>query len=176
MARKVDKAGTKPKVSPRPATDVEDLAILHPDREVTIAGRPLVIREYGFVEGLKMRAIAQPFIDALYALTDGSGGRPPSFLDVEALLGEHFEHVIPLIAKAADIESEWISSLSDEDGYRLMQEWWLATSGFFIRRVVERLATERAVERLAGLRSTTFSSAPDMAAHPPTSDASPTAS
>lgn len=176
MAKKIERKAHAPVATAKGATTVDDLAILHPDREVTIAGRCLVIREYGFVEGLKMRAIAQPFIDALYALTGGSGGRPPSFRDIESMLVEHWQQVLPLVARAADVDVDWIEGLKDEDGYHLMQEWWLANSGFFIRRVVERLATERAVALLHGQRSTTHLSVPDTVAPQPISESSPTGS
>lgn len=173
MAKKIERrANVAAGAKSSPAVD--DLAVLHPDREVTIAGRRLVIHEYGFVEGLKLRAIAQPFIDALYTLTGGSGGRPPSFGDIENMLVEHWEQVLPLVARAADVDVEWIEGLTDEDGYLLMQEWWLANAGFFIRRVVERLATERAVALLHGQRSTTHSSVPVTDAPQPTSESSPT--
>lgn len=175
MAKKVDRSAAPKPPAPRRSAAADEMQILHPDREITIAGRALVIREYGFVEGLKLRTIAQPFIDALYALVGGNGN-PPDFDQVESLLVDHPEHVLPLIAKAADVEVEWIGTLSDEDGYLLMQEWWLVCSGFFIRRVVQRLATARAVAVLAGQRSTTRSSAPATAAPPATSESSPRAS
>jgi hypothetical protein len=167
MATKVDRTAKTA------LAGADDLAVLHPEREIFLAGRRVVIREYGFVEGLRIRTHAQPFLDALYALA-GSEGRAPSFTQVESLLADHSECVLSLIARAADVEVEWITGLSDSDGYLLMQEWWLVTSGFFIRRVVQRLATERAVARLpAGPASTPRSSEPASDAHPPTSERSP---
>lgn len=156
--------------SPSDAAAAKELEILHPDRDVTIAGRAITMREYGFVEGLQMRAIAKPFLDELYALV-APNGKAPSFEQVEEMLAVHAECVLELIVRAANVEREWIESLSDEEGYFLMQTWWMVNSGFFIRRVVQRLATERAAARMsqAGRASTTRSSGPDMAARPPIS-------
>lgn len=176
MAEKIARPGASaPPVAPTHADEAQadDLAILHPDREIVLAGRAVTVREYGFVEGLKLHAIAQPFFDALYASCARTGDTP-SFVDVEQVLVEHSECVLELIAKACDVEVEWIHSLSDEDGYLLMQQWWLANAGFFIRRVVQRLATEGAkARRRAGRVSMPPSSVPDSGKAQPTSDASP---
>ncbi len=168
MARKA----TRPKPAPvrkKAAAGADDLAILHPQREVIVAGRTLTIREYGFVEGMRMRALAQPFTESLYQHAS-VGGDAPDFSAMETLIADHLDEVLQLIAASADVDVDWIASLNDTDGYRLMQAWWLVNSGFFIRRVLQRLATDRAVARLAGPRSTTPSSAPATDARPTTSD------
>lgn len=167
MAKKIPRRAPPPAAAKTAAPD--PLAILHPEREVFLAGKVVTVREYGFVEGLKMRATAQPFLDALYAFA-AQDGHAPTFQEMELLVAEHSDCVLRLVARAADVSPEWIESLTDEDGYRLMQEWWLANAGFFTRRVVQRLATERAVARLrAGGASTTRSSEPATAEPPPTS-------
>lgn len=169
MAEKVER---KAPAARKPVAD--DLAVLHPDREITIAGRPLVVREYGFVEGLRLRAVSEPFLAALYAAAKDDG-QIPGFVGIEAVLADHAECVVQLVAASARVESEWIMGLSDEDGYRLMQEWWLATGPFFIRRLVQRLAIDQAkAARPGGPASMTPSSAPDTAAQP-ISDVSPPA-
>jgi hypothetical protein len=169
MATKIER---KPSVPAAATAGADELNVLHPEREVTIAGRRIVIREYGFVEGLKMRAIAQPFVDALYALVAPTSSAP-SFSEVESLLADHSDCVLELMARAADVEREWIENLSDSDGYYLMQEWWIVAGNFFIRRVVQRLAIERAARLRVGHASTTPSSEPAMGAPQATSDSSP---
>lgn len=155
MAEKVEKPSPGTAVSsPEAAAAARELEILHPAREVVIAGgRVLTVREYRFTEGLKVMAAAKPFIEALYALVAPKGIRP-GFQQIEELLAEHQGHVLTLIAKAADVKVSWLETLSDEDGYRLMQEWWIVNSGFFIRRVMQRVATARAVAKLDGDTST----------------------
>lgn len=167
MAKKVERKAPPTAAAKTAAPD--PLAILHPERQCFIAGRAITIREYGFVEGLKLRATAEPFLTALYAIV-AQDGHAPNFDQLDALISDQAGCVLDLVARAADLEPKWIASLSDEDGSQLMKEWWLATSGFFIRRVVQRLATERAVARQrAGGASTTRSSGPATDAPPPTS-------
>ncbi len=102
-------------------------------------------------------------IEALYDLVGKQNGLP-TFQQLEQLLGEHHGTGLSLIAQAADVQVSWLEGLSDADGYRLMQEWWLVNSGFFIRRVMQRVANRRALEKLAGAASTALSSGQDMAA------------
>lgn len=83
----------------------DDLEILHPDRTVEIHGRTVTMREYGFVEGLKLRATMQPFLDDLHAMVVNDRGLPPldRIIDV---LASHHSLVVQLIAQAADVELE----------------------------------------------------------------------
>ena len=60
MARKV----VKPEKPAEPGAD--DLQVLHPERSPIIAGRQVTVREYGFIEGLGLRPLAQPFLDELH--------------------------------------------------------------------------------------------------------------
>lgn len=178
MARRVSTQG---KAAPTPGAvgagaAAAELEILHPNREVKIAGRQLTVREYGFVEGLQVRALAAPFLEGLYQAV-GAGSRAPSFDEVQDVLAGHADAVVELIAKAANVEAGWIRTLGDEDGELLMLNWWLANAGFFIRRVLRRATTDRLVAAaLVGGGSTTPSSAPDMDPAPQTSETSPNAS
>ncbi len=178
MAEKISPASTSgPAVrQARTASRAErDLEILHPERDIEVGGINVTVREYGFVEGLKLRETAAPFMEALYRLAHSSGAAP-SFGAVEEMLVEHSGSVLELIARAADVDRAFIDSLSDEDGYLLMQTWWLVNANFFIRRVINRLATDRAFRLPAGVASTPRSSAQATDERPTTSDASPPAS
>ncbi|MDF5999802.1 hypothetical protein P4050_15915 [Pseudomonas aeruginosa] len=68
MGRKVER-----EQPPGPAAQgADDLQILHPEREIEVAGRKLTVREYGFVEGLRLRPMIQPLLDDLYAISQGA--------------------------------------------------------------------------------------------------------
>lgn len=175
MARKIAPAadaGAAPRQQRAASRAERELEILHPEREIAVGGRRLTVREYGFVEGLKLRETAAPFLEALYRLAQAAGS-VPTFAEVEAMLVAHDDTVLDLIARAADVDRAFIDALSDEEGYLLMQTWWLVNAGFFIRRVINRLATERALRQPAGDASTPRSSGPDTDADRPTSDATP---
>lgn len=119
-----------------PLTNVtNELDILHPDREAVIAGRKIILREYGFVEGLKIRALARPFTDALYGLFDA---QPPDFELILDIVADHAETVLQLAAIAADVEQSWVDDLNDEDGNMLLLLWWGANGGFFTRQLMRR--------------------------------------
>ena len=62
---------TKLPAAPAPETAAaDDLAILHPDRTLVLGGRTIVLREYGFFEGLDVADRASAFIADLIAASD----------------------------------------------------------------------------------------------------------
>ncbi|HEX7113197.1 MAG TPA: DUF6631 family protein, partial [Mizugakiibacter sp.] len=145
MARKVNSGAPAPAApDAAPLQDgADDLAILHPEREATIAGERIVMREYGFVEGLRLQPLVQPILDGLAdtALRDGH-------LDVGAaarIFALHDEAIVTLIARACDRDEAWVQQLSDADGQALLFLWWETNLGFFVRRVGQVL-TARAIE------------------------------
>ncbi len=156
MARKA-KAPARP--APAAAPGAGDLDVLHPDRSATIAGRQVRVREYGFVEGLKLRPILQPFLDDLHAVVIDAG--IPQLDHIVALLGEHADAIAHAVAVAADVEQQWLAGLNQDDGMNMLMLWWGANGPFYVRSVFSRIATDREVARLrAGPTSTPASSPP----------------
>lgn len=148
----------------------DDLAILHPERSLTLAGREITVREYGHIEGLRLLAWAKPFTDGLYA-TIACGSQAPNVATMAALLATHADLVRDMAAQAADVEPQWVEILNDVDGDLLIMTWWQVNAGFFIRRLLARAAAEKLEERQrAGAASTPHSSEPDSGALPTTSD------
>lgn len=161
MARKVAK--------PAPEPGADDLEILHPEREVIIVGRQLVVREYGFVEGLRLMPLAEPLIEALR--THLEDGQPWGVEAVHAMLGRHAEAVVRLMAVAADVEPEWIDSLDQNAGTELMFWWWTVNGPFYMRCAVDRAKAALAVKaQRAGRTSTPPSLPPDMETPPPSGE------
>lgn len=157
-ARKVIKA--EPVAGPA-ADGVDDLEILNPERPVTIAGRDLVLREYGFIEGLRLAELYAPFVDDLYEQL-AAGGVVPTLDEIVDLIGRHHTDIVKLVAISADVEEAWVMGLSDRDGMNLLYVWWVVNSHFFMRRVLDRLAAQRALARaVAGATSTPSSSSTD---------------
>ena len=149
MARKVKPSATAP------AEGADDLTVLHPDRSATIAGRAVTVREYGFIEGLGLRPVAQAFLDDLHASV--AGGTLPELEGILVILGHHHLAIEQLIATAADVEQDWVAHLNQDDGYHLLMLWWAANGPFFVRSVFQRIATER---QLAALRDGAKSTQP----------------
>lgn len=151
-------------MSRKPATgkqDAEDsLAILHPERTVSIGGETITVREYGFVEGMRLAAHIQPIVDAL---ADAIGlAKEITLGAIRTALGGHPDDVVALIAAASDRTPEWVRGLSDADGDTLLLTWYGVNSSFFIRRVVAALHVKRAMaSALIGQTSTPPSSHTD---------------
>ncbi|WP_312679869.1 DUF6631 family protein [Stutzerimonas nitrititolerans] len=145
--------------SPDAAAGQDDLEVLHPNRSATIAGRSVTVREYGFIEGMRLRPLLQPFLDDLHTMMLGDA--LPGLDQITMTLGAHIDAVSEAVAIAADVELEWLAGLSQDDGMHLLMLWWGANGPFYVRSVRNRIATDRAVEKLrAGQMSTPSSSPP----------------
>ena len=125
-----------------------ELAVLFPDREVTVRdpanGEPvaLTVREFRFREGLEATALARPLLAALAALvpdgTDSEEG--PDALAIEGVLATHAALWLELAAQACGRDAAWLARLSDADGRALSEAMWAANGAFFLRRVVAQVA------------------------------------
>lgn len=124
------------------AQQADDLEILHPERELTIKGRKLCVREYGFIEGLRLRPLLQPFLDDLHSIALNED-RVPDLSEVTVLLGVYADLVVQAVAKAADVEPDWINGLSQDEGELLLMAWWGANGPFFVRTVVRRILIKK---------------------------------
>lgn len=151
----------------------EELDILHPQREALIAGRKVTVREYGFVEGTRLRLVAKPFMDSLYDLIGGKA--VPTYDAVKDVMALHIDLVVELMARAADVDVAWISELNDPDGDLLALMWWGANGSFFMRAALQRLKAENEVRNLLAGGASTQPSSP-TATESPTSEATPSAS
>ncbi|CDF82150.1 hypothetical protein PKB_0782 [Pseudomonas knackmussii B13] len=158
------------KSAPADQVGADDLQVLHPERSLSIAGREITVREYGFVEGLGLRPLIQPFLDDLYALVNGRKGLPP-LEEILGVLGKHSDLVAQLMAIAADVDPEWIHQLPSQQGNTLLYAWWTVNGPFFVGAVVDRIRGELAAEAqrkaLAGPTSTQPSSSEGMEPQPP---------
>lgn len=108
----------------------DDLEVLHPERLLTIADREITVREYGFVEGLRLLKLAEQIIAGLQG--DLSRGAP-SFESVMGVIAAHADAAVQLIAVAADVDVDWIESLGQDDGQLLLMAWWGVNGPFYMR-------------------------------------------
>lgn len=142
-----------------PAVDGEgDLAILYPERQATIAGVPVTMREYGWVEGMQLHALMTPLVEEMASLAEKKNLMDPAAH--EALFIAHADVLPLLVATACDQPVEWVNTLSDRDGRNLRLLWWTVNVPFFVRRVTDCLVA-RQIAQLAGPTSSPPSSVPD---------------
>jgi len=144
--------------TPPAAAGGDDLQVLHPERTTTIAGRQVTVREYGFIEGLGLRPLVQPLLDDLHAQLQGGG--VPELEQLLVILGKHHQAIQELVATAADVEPEWVGTLKQDDGYRLLLLWWAVNGPFFVRSVLNRVVAEKAAAAVRAGRTSTPPSPP----------------
>ena len=124
----------------------DDLEVLHPERPLTIAGRDITVREYGFVEGLRLLPIAEPIIAGLQGDLERGA---PTFESIMGILAQHADVAVRLLAVACDVDAEWIETLSQDEGHLLLMAWWSVNGPFYLRTA----ATRAAVAARAGATS-----------------------
>lgn len=149
-----------PAAKPRQAAASSEFSVLHPNGVITIKERTVTVREYGWVEGMRVQAACKEFLQAMYLVFgQGNGGPPPAHV-VQATFIEHGLTLQWLIAwsitPAADAENahqfveaqvknaQWVASLNDLEGAALMAAWWSVNGPFFIRRFQEMRLAELA--------------------------------
>lgn len=157
MAKKIERK------MPKPVED--DLEILHPHQTIVIDGVKVEVREYGFVQGLRLRPLANPLIIDLTALL-AKGTLPLE--DVIDIIAAHDETVLQLIAESTGTDVDWLKRLNGADGDLLLLTWWVVNANFFIRSVQRRRADKLTAERLGDGGISTPPSSP-TATTPPTS-------
>ncbi len=128
---------TKLPAAPDDAASIADeLAVLHPDRTLTLGEREVTIREYGFFEGLDVADRASHFIaDLLAASTDGT----LRYTQVRRLFGRHRSVVPSIAAQAADVEVAWLESLVPDDLELYLATWFAVNAAFFVREALAEL-------------------------------------
>ena len=134
-------------------------SVLHPERSREIAGRLVEMREYGYIEGLRVQAAAAAFLEELFALFPRSGPLPTDDA-INALIARHVTAVHWMMAQAMtpwddDLEAfgeavkantRWIGQLGYEQGEALKNLWWSAAADFFFRLLRSKAEAQLAQE------------------------------
>ena len=162
---------TKLPAAPAPDTAAaDDLAILHPDRTLVLGGRTIVLREYGFFEGLDVADRAAGFIADLIAASDDGALR---YAHVRRLFGRHRAVIPAIAAQAGDVEAAWLEALPPDELELYLATWFAVNAAFFVREVLAELRETqlREAQRLAAGASAGAISSPDSP--PPDAATSP---
>ena len=159
-----------------------DLGVLFPDVDVVVrdpdsgAELTLTVREFRLLDGLKAQAEARGLIAALAETSDldrrrravaaAKGETPPveqpdiGAAALDAVIGDHAEAWLALLARATDRDAEWIARLADNDAVSLANAMWTANGPFFVRRIVAQLVGQTEGNLLHSLASSLTSSTP----------------
>jgi hypothetical protein len=133
----------------------DDLAILHPDRTLVLGGRTIVLREYGFFEGLDVADRASSFIADLIAASDDGALR---YAQVRRLFGRHRAVIPAIAAQAGDVDAAWLETLAPDELELYLATWFAVNAAFFVREVLAEL---REAQLLAAGASAGAISSPD---------------
>ena len=142
-----------------------EIEVLFPERTLTIGAEPVVLREFSFLEGMRLNSVAAPLIAELAPLFEAGG--TASLTALIGVLCRHPEIVCELIAVAIDRSPDWLQrqALSDREGQFLLHQFWQVNRDFFIAR----LGLLRAEQMLQPARNSTPNGS--GAASPPNHDA-----
>lgn len=146
--------------------NADELGTVLPDATVHVGGRSVTVHELRFAQSLRATPVARPIIESLRALMDRHGEDIPAG-DLVALLTDHPDAWLDLLALATGESAEWIAGLSDADGLALQMALWEVNQRFFVQRLV--LGGVMAQQLAGRPRSSASSSTPATAATPPNS-------
>lgn len=160
-----------PEADPAVARQHDDLELAG---EVTLDTDhgPVTVRAHSWADGMRLTRHWHPIVSDLFADVpdpDPDDDAPPAYDPFAFMqsIARHFDHYMALLELATGRNAEWLDSLSDSDGLRVMEAYWALNRGFFTRRVAS-VAISRA---LRSPTSTANSSPP--ATPSPTSAATP---
>ena len=132
----------------------EDLETLFPDADLILNGEPVTVREYRFLDGLKVAAMAQSLMAGLADLfLEETAPEAFDFAALEAVFGSMPGLLVELLSISTGKPQAWIETLSDDDGHTLMMTWWRVNSGFFVRRLAAPLVARQRANAQAGVAS-----------------------
>lgn len=134
----------------------DELEILMSDRQLTLNGEPVNVKEISFKQGLVLGIKVKPMIVELETLFEGENA-DPDMDELGALFAKHNDLFFELISSSIDRPIEWIEALNDTEGQMLTMTFWSVNRDFFTSRLVAR-AAQRA--KLANLRSVPGKSSP----------------
>ena len=119
-----------------------ELEILHPEQELTLAGETITVHEFTFLEGLKAQQWVEPIVTDLGGLFTDGPRRDPGLAELNAVFAEHASALLELLSLATGKPRDWLERLSDADGSLLTLAFWTVNSSFFLRRIL----TDRVVK------------------------------
>ncbi|HHM6772743.1 TPA: DUF6631 family protein [Pseudomonas aeruginosa] len=154
--------------SPAPQEPDNSLEVLLPDRQLTVGGIEVTVRELSFREQLANNYLLAPMADALSAIPAEQLEGLDSINVIYDALALYADSLSELLAISCGQSVEWVDALPAADGEALVLTWWMANSGFFVRRLwrPRLLARAKGQSQLPGDESSQTSSAPGTPVNP----------
>ncbi|EPE7212183.1 DUF6631 family protein [Pseudomonas aeruginosa] len=145
------------------------LEVLFPDRQLTVGGVEVTVRELSFSEQLRHNHLLAPLGDSLAAIPPQKMDSPESINVIFDALALHADALRELIAISCGQSMDWVDTLPPAEGEALVLTWWEVNSGFFVRRLWRPRLLEMALAaQRSGAESSPTSFAPATTATPST--------
>ena len=122
-----------------------DLATLMPNREISLAGETITVREYSFKDALTIGNEIDQFVTLI--VTEMNGTNKMTIEQADLIIMNNLELVYSLISTSIQKPILFIESLSYSDGLQLLDWWWVVNSGFFMNAVTRKIIRQNAVKQ-----------------------------
>ena len=154
MARKIEPRPELQTAAAGECSAADQLQELAPNLAITIAGRAIVIREYGAFEGFEVAAQASGLMASIVeSARDGDF----NWARMRTLIGRHRDEVLAISARAADVEPDWVKGLGREQLEEFFSAWFGVNASFFVHEVLATLRDELMRKALAKAGTTSSS-------------------
>ena len=113
------------------ANIADDAMILHPEEQLTLAGRPVTVGELSFRQELALG----PLIPDLIADLDTMVGDGSDLSGLFDALYRYPDVLLTMLEMSTGEDRDWIESLSGPEGDELVMTFYGVNAGFFARRL-----------------------------------------
>lgn len=123
-----------------------DLEVLIPNREITLAGEIITVREYSFKDALTIGNDIDQFVALI--VNEMNGTNKITIEQADAIIMNNLKLVYSLISTSIQKSITWIEALSYEDGLQVLDWWWVVNSGFFMNAVTRKIIRQNAAKQV----------------------------
>jgi hypothetical protein len=136
-------------MSEQETSQKDQLAILHPDRQLVIGDPPreVTVREFRFIEGMRVHVIAKPIVEDLLRMF---GTHELGVHQITDLFVRHEPEFMSMLCASTGLDDKFIRSLNDVDGELLLLTFWQVNLLFFLRRL---LARQKELQQAKGVQA-----------------------
>lgn len=122
-----------------------DLEVLMPNREITLAGEIITVREYSFKDALTIGNDIDQFVALI--VNEMNGTNKITIEQADTIIMGNLELVYSLISTSIQKPISFIEALSYEDGLQLLDWWWVVNSRFFMNAVTRKIIRQNAAKQ-----------------------------
>lgn len=126
--------------------EFNNLAVLMPNREITLAGETITVREYSFKDALTIGNEIDQFVVLIVAEMNSTNTL--SIEQADTIIMNNLDLVYSLISTSIQKPVTWIEALSYENGLQLLDWWWVVNSGFFMNAVTRKIIRQNAAKQV----------------------------